>query len=64
MEQNSYGDIWNLKMLHSISSEYIDLVLYIDNKLEDQYNIYYTITEILGTMNSLDVLMGRNSMPP
>ena len=51
-------------MLHSLSSEYIDLELHIDNKLEDQYNIYYTIAEITGTVNSLDVLMGRNSMPP
>ena len=41
MEQNSYGDIWNLNMLHSLSSEYIDLVLHIDNKLEDQYNILH-----------------------
>ena len=51
-------------MLHSISSEYIDLELYIDNKLEDQYNIYYITPEITGTVNSLDVLMRRNSMPP
>ena len=64
MEQNSYGVIWNLNMLHSLSSEFIDLILHIDNKLEDQYNIYYTIAEITGTVNSLDVLMGRNSMPP
>ena len=28
----------DLNMLHSLSSEFIDLILHIDNKLEEQYN--------------------------
>ena len=51
-------------MLHNISSESIDLELYIDNKLEDQYNICYIIAEFTDAVSSLDVLMGRNTLPP
>ena len=58
-----YGDNQNLKMLHNIPSESIDMELYIDNELEDQYNICYIIVEFKDAVNSLDVLMGRNTLP-
>ena len=63
-EQNLYGDNWNLKVLHNIPSESIDMELCIDNELEDQYNIRYIIAEFIDAVSSLDVLMGKNTLPP
>ena len=63
-EQNLYGDNRNLKMLHNIPSENIDMELYIGNELEEQYNICYVIAEFIDALSSLDVLMGRNTLPP
>ena len=64
-EQNLYGDNLSLKKkLHNIPSETIDMKLYIDNGMEDQYNICYVIAEIIDAVNSLDVLMGRNTLRP
>ena len=64
-EPNLYGDTRNLKKeLHNIPSEIIDMELYIDNGMEDQYNICYIVADIIDAVNPLDVLMVRNTLPP
>ena len=64
-EQNLYENSQNFKKTHlDVPSEIAETRVNIDNGMEDQYNICYIIAEIIDAVNSLDFLMGRNTLPP
>ena len=60
-----YENSQNLKKRHfDMPSEIVETKVNIGYGMEDQYNNCYVTAEIIDAVNSLDVLMGRNTLPP
>ena len=53
-----------MKTHFDVPSEIAETRVNIGYGMEDQYNICYVTAEIIDAVNSLDVLMGRNTLPP
>ena len=60
-----YVNSQNIKKTHlDMPSEIAETKMNIGYGMEDQYNICYVTAEFFDAVITLDVLMGRNTLPP